>query len=63
MADKSITIRASTADQGWCDLERGCYIVKEQLNGSTFHAFYPGSSEHPPTRKFTEEDLNILHQW
>ena len=37
---KSITIKASTRDQQWCDLEKGCIITKE--SDTIYHNSYPG---------------------
>lgn len=57
---KSITIRASTRDQGWCDLEKGCYTTKD---GDFSNFYYGGYNGQAATKKFTEDDLIILHKY
>ena len=58
---KSISVRSSTKDQGWCDLDNGCYAVKEGV----YVNFYPADESHPADkyRVFSEEALELYHQY
>lgn len=65
---KSITVRASTRNQQWCDLKTGCIITKE--TGSIYHNTYPGNYDKSKikgtiigTRKFTDKDLEVFHKY
>lgn len=59
-SSKSITIRASTRDQGWCDLKRGCYSTKD---GNFSNFYYGGYNNKNATRTFTDKDLELLHTY
>ena len=73
-ATKQITIKASTRDQQWCDLENGCIVTKTDdlvpgYQSSYFYNTYPGNYtgtiDGTITQRYnyTEEDLTILHQY
>lgn len=58
---KKLTVRASTADQQWCDLEKGCYDVDygKGLIGS-FPGGYDGKAA---ARILTAQDLEIARRY
>ncbi len=72
---KTVTVRAATRDQQWCDLETGCLITKTSHEvpgypGNYFHYSYPGDYDKSKvdgniymTRSFTEEDLELAHKY
>lgn len=74
-SDKTLTIRASTRDQQWCDLEKGCVVTKTNdvipgYSDQYFYNTYPGdystskmNGTVTQTYSYTEEDLEILHQY
>lgn len=58
---KSITVKASTADQQWCDLKKGCYDVNY---GSGLIATFPGGyNGKSAERILTEEDLETAKKY
>ena len=64
---KSVTIRASTRDQQWCDLKTGCILTTES-NG--YMNTYPGDYSQSQMngsisqqRSYTEEDLELLRKY
>lgn len=58
---KKLTVRASTADQQWCDLEKGCYDVNygNNLIGS-FPGGYDGKAA---ARVLTAQDLETARKY
>lgn len=65
---KSITVRASTRNQQWCDLKTGCIVTKE--SNSIYHNTYPGNYDESKIngsiiarRSFTEEDIKVFNQY
>lgn len=70
---KSVTIRASTRDQQWCHIEKGCYITKtDDYAGSNWYYMntYPGDYDKSKAdgtftkeRSFTEEDIELAHKY
>jgi hypothetical protein len=60
-SDKTVTVRAATSDQQWCDLEKGCYTVDL---GNGLIASYPGGyNGKSATSKLTDSDLEIARQY
>lgn len=67
-SSKSLTIRASTRDQQWCDLKTGCIVTKE--SDSIFMNTYPGNYSTSKMNgsisqqySYTEEDLELLRKY
>lgn len=64
---KSITIRASTRDQLWCDIDEGCVMTVEKYTNA-YPGNYPkeemiGTVSDASRRWYTDEDLKILRQY
>ena len=67
-SSKSVTIRASTRDQQWCDLKTGCIVTEEST--SIFMNTYPGNYSQSQVigsvsqkYSYTDEDLELLHKY
>ena len=71
---KTITVRASTKDQQWCSLDKGCIVTRtnEIVPGtsSVFYNTYPGDytasqidGSETNRYSFTEEDLETFHRY
>ena len=58
---KSIIVTASTYDQQWCDLEKGCYDVS--YGNGVIAAFPGGYDGRAAERKLTESDLEIARRY
>lgn len=74
-SNKNITIKASTRDQQWCDLESGCIVTKTDdlvpgYNDTYYYNTYPGDYDVRAVDgnvtieySYTEEDLQLLHKY
>lgn len=76
---KSIVIKASTRDQQWCSIEKGCKYTKDTVPGEYYngnpvyyHNTYPKDYDESKfeneklynlTRSYTEEDLELLRKY
>ena len=71
---KTLTMKAATKDQMWCDLEKGCFLTKTdhlvEGTSSVYRYSYPGDydknkadGEIYSNLSFTEEDLELAHKY
>lgn len=70
---KTVTVRASTRNQQWCHVDKGCYVTKTNVyvgSGWYYYNTYPGDydkskadGEVTGEYSFTEEDLEIARKY
>lgn len=60
-ATKSVVVKASTADQQWCDIIKGCY--EENYGNGLIGTFPGGYNNKSAERSLTESDLEIARQY
>lgn len=73
-SNKSVTMKAATKDQQWCDLDKGCILTKTshkvEGSNSVYLYSYPGDYNKDKvdgnvysTLKFTDKDKELAHKY